>query len=64
MVKIAREKSQQIGVDIKYYIDSCSELNCFDDAIFDLLISNPGLTILIIKSDRNDLILDKILKLH
>ena len=40
MVEIAREKSQQIGVNIKYYIDSCSELNCFDDAVFDLLVSN------------------------
>ena len=40
MIEIAREKSQQIGVNIEFHVDSCSQLHCFDDAIFDLLVSN------------------------
>jgi ubiquinone/menaquinone biosynthesis C-methylase UbiE len=40
MIEIAREKSKQSGQNIQYYLDSCSQLTCFDEETFDLIVSN------------------------
>lgn len=40
MIEIARRKSEQLEQNIAFYVDSCSQLDCFENERFELIVSN------------------------
>jgi ubiquinone/menaquinone biosynthesis C-methylase UbiE len=40
MIEIARQKSIETEFEIEYYVDSCSQLKCCNDDVFDAIVSN------------------------
>lgn len=40
MIEIARKKSTKTRLNIEYYVDSCSQLKCCNNARFDSIVSN------------------------